>query len=67
MAKNLKILFALVAISLFLVSCKSEQTELTGRFKRAQVPKPAPAGEAASADIVKKEVLDGKVSRRNPF
>ena len=67
MAKNIKILFALAAISLFLVSCKSEQMESTGRFKRAQIPKPAPVEEAASADIVKKGAVDGKVSRRNPF
>ena len=67
MAKNLKILFALAAISLFLVSCKSEQMETTGSFKRAQIPKPAPVEEAASADIVNKVLTDGKVSRRNPF
>ncbi len=67
MAKNLKILFALVAISLFLVSCKSEQEASSGSFKRAQIPKPVSVEEVASADIVKEEAADGKLSHRNPF
>ena len=67
MTRNLKILLALGAISLLLVSCKSEQTESTGRFKRAPVPKPAPVEEAASVYTDELGAYDANASRRNPF
>jgi Tfp pilus assembly protein PilP len=67
MARNFKILFALAAISLLLVSCKSEQTESSGSFKRAQIPKPAPVEEPAPARIYKLDAAGSKVARRNPF
>ncbi len=67
MVKNFKILLALAAISLLLVSCKSEQTESSGSFKRAQIPKPAPVEEPVPVGIDKLDEIGSKVARRNPF
>jgi Tfp pilus assembly protein PilP len=67
MAKVLKILFVVAAIPLLLVSCKSEQSPTSGRFKRAKISKPAPVEAVAPDDAALKKRVASKASRRNPF
>jgi Tfp pilus assembly protein PilP len=63
----LKILLVVATIPLLLVSCKSEQSPTSGRFKRAKIPTPAPVEAPASDDAAVKEERGAKASYRNPF
>ncbi len=67
MPKVLKILLVVATIPLLLVSCKSEESPTSGRFKRAKIPAPAPVEASVSDEAAVKEERGAKASYRNPF